>query len=105
MKPAHGCRAWKAFHEAHRDDPRAWRGGLERADAVVFGTPARFGSPASQLRVFIDMTGGLWFQGWLADKGLRPENLDHARSLAKRAGETATRLRASSAAPPASRPP
>jgi NAD(P)H dehydrogenase (quinone) len=41
---------------------------LEWADAVLFGTPSRFGNPASQLRAFIDTTGALWYQGKLADK-------------------------------------
>lgn len=41
---------------------------LEWADAVVFGTPARFGNPASQLRVFLETTGPLWARGGLADK-------------------------------------
>lgn len=41
---------------------------LEWADVVLFGTPTRFGSPASQLRQFIDTTGPLWFQGKLAGK-------------------------------------
>lgn len=47
--------------EAGHDD-------LEWADAVLFGTPTRFGNPAGQLRTFIDSTGPLWFQGKLADK-------------------------------------
>lgn len=38
------------------------------ADAVLFGTPTRFGNPASQLRAFIETTGPLWIQGKLADK-------------------------------------
>ena len=38
------------------------------ADAVIFGSPTRFGSPASQFRTFIDSLGGLWTQGKLADK-------------------------------------
>ncbi|GAA0928808.1 NAD(P)H:quinone oxidoreductase [Virgisporangium ochraceum] len=38
------------------------------ADAVLFGTPTRFGNPASQLRTFMEGTGALWFQGRLADK-------------------------------------
>ncbi|WP_101790749.1 NAD(P)H:quinone oxidoreductase [Nonomuraea indica] len=41
---------------------------LEWADAVLFGTPTRFGNPASPLRAFIETTGPLWFQGKLADK-------------------------------------
>ena len=47
--------------EASLDD-LAW------ADAVLFGTPARFGNPASQLRAFIDTTGPLWQGGNLVDK-------------------------------------
>ncbi|WP_261717571.1 NAD(P)H:quinone oxidoreductase [Streptomyces sp. FZ201] len=41
---------------------------LEWADAALFGTPTRFGNPASQLRVFMESTGPLWFQGRLAGK-------------------------------------
>jgi NAD(P)H dehydrogenase (quinone) len=35
---------------------------------VIFGTPTRFGTPASQLKAFIDTTGPLWQKGQLADK-------------------------------------
>jgi NAD(P)H:quinone oxidoreductase type IV len=38
------------------------------ADAVIFGTPTRFGNVASQLKQFLDTLGGLWGQGLLADK-------------------------------------
>lgn len=38
------------------------------ADAVLFGTPTRFGTPSGQLKVFIDSTGVLWRAGQLADK-------------------------------------
>ncbi|MER5215106.1 NAD(P)H:quinone oxidoreductase [Streptomyces sp. NPDC002838] len=41
---------------------------LDWADAVLFGTPTRFGNPASQLRAFIETTGPLWGQGKLAGK-------------------------------------
>ena len=41
---------------------------LTWADAVLFGTPTRFGNPASQFRAFIDTTGGLWREGRLSDK-------------------------------------
>ncbi|KUN06002.1 NAD(P)H dehydrogenase [Streptomyces yokosukanensis] len=41
---------------------------LEWADVVLFGTPTRFGNPASQLRAFMETTGPLWFQGKLAGK-------------------------------------
>ena len=38
------------------------------ADAVLFGTPTRFGTPSGQLKAFIDSAGVLWRQGKLADK-------------------------------------
>ncbi|WP_329135419.1 NAD(P)H:quinone oxidoreductase [Streptomyces sp. NBC_01476] len=38
------------------------------ADAVIFGSPTRFGNVASQLKQFLDTLGGLWAQGLLADK-------------------------------------
>ncbi|BBA98079.1 putative flavodoxin/nitric oxide synthase [Actinacidiphila reveromycinica] len=41
---------------------------LTWADVVLFGTPTRFGNPASQLRAFIETTGPLWFEGKLAGK-------------------------------------
>ncbi len=60
--------AWKTFHEAMKDQPTAALDDLEWADAIVLGSPSRFGMCASQLKQFIDMTGGLWFQGKLANK-------------------------------------
>ena len=41
---------------------------LRRYDAIIFGTPTRFGSPASELRAYIDTLGGVWFQGKLCGK-------------------------------------
>ena len=37
-------------------------------DAIIFGTPTRFGSAASQMRSFLDQTGGLWAAGKLIGK-------------------------------------
>ncbi|WP_110708450.1 NAD(P)H:quinone oxidoreductase [Salinicola sp. CR57] len=37
-------------------------------DAIIVGTPTRFGNMASQMRNFWDMTGGLWAQGKLIGK-------------------------------------
>lgn len=37
-------------------------------DAVIFGTPTRFGNMAAQMRNFLDQTGGLWAQGKLIGK-------------------------------------
>lgn len=41
---------------------------LERYDAIIFGTPTRFGNMASQMRNFLDQTGGLWARGALIGK-------------------------------------
>ncbi|PZP91432.1 MAG: NAD(P)H dehydrogenase [Variovorax paradoxus] len=40
----------------------------EWADAIVFGTPTRFGAISSELKSFIDGLGGLWMQGKLNGK-------------------------------------
>jgi len=37
-------------------------------DAIVFGTPTRFGNMAAQMRNFLDQTGGLWVKGALVGK-------------------------------------
>lgn len=37
-------------------------------DAIIFGTPTRFGNMAAQMRNFLDQTGGLWFQKKLVGK-------------------------------------
>src|SRR6266404_381156 len=41
---------------------------LAEADAIIFGTPTRFGNMASQMRNFLDQTGGLWSNGALVGK-------------------------------------
>lgn len=40
----------------------------ESADAIIFGTPTRFGTISSELKAYIDSLGGLWFQGKLNGK-------------------------------------
>ncbi|MGO2009195.1 NAD(P)H:quinone oxidoreductase [Vreelandella alkaliphila] len=37
-------------------------------DAIIFGTPTRFGNMAGQMRTFLDQTGGLWAKGALRGK-------------------------------------
>jgi NAD(P)H dehydrogenase (quinone) len=37
-------------------------------DAILFGTPTRFGNMAAQMRNFLDQTGGLWMKGALIGK-------------------------------------
>lgn len=41
---------------------------LADADAVIFGTPTRFGNMCGQMRQFLDATGQLWAQGALVGK-------------------------------------
>ena len=41
---------------------------LAEYDAVIFGTPTRFGNMAAQMRNFLDQTGGLWMKGALIGK-------------------------------------
>jgi NAD(P)H dehydrogenase (quinone) len=41
---------------------------LTEADAVIFGTPTRFGNMCGQMRQFLDATGQLWAKGALVGK-------------------------------------
>lgn len=41
---------------------------LGEYDAILFGTPTRFGNMAAQMRNFLDQTGGLWVSGALVGK-------------------------------------
>jgi NAD(P)H dehydrogenase (quinone) len=41
---------------------------LPEADAIIFGTPTRFGNMCGQMRQFLDATGGLWAKGALVGK-------------------------------------
>jgi NAD(P)H dehydrogenase (quinone) len=72
--------AWTANYRAHQDLPAASVDDIVWADAVIFGSPTRFGSVASQLRDFLDSLGGPWSQGQLADKvyaGFTSSNTAH----------------------------
>lgn len=60
--------AWKAHLEATRDVPEVTHADLEWADAYIFSSPTRFGNLPAQMKQFLDTTGGLWFQGKLANK-------------------------------------
>jgi NAD(P)H dehydrogenase (quinone) len=59
---------WVAHREAVADQPEAELDDLEWADVVLFGSPTRYGSIASQLQAFLDTTASLWEKGALADK-------------------------------------
>lgn len=56
--------AQKAFADVPVIDPAQ----LVEADAIIFGTPTRFGNMSAQMRNFLDMTGGLWMKGALVGK-------------------------------------
>lgn len=60
--------AWSGNYAATKDLPAATGEDIVWADAVIFGSPTRFGSVSSQFRTFIDSLGGLWASGKLADK-------------------------------------
>lgn len=41
---------------------------LAQYDAIIFGTPTRFGNMAGQMKSFLDQAGGLWMSGALVGK-------------------------------------
>ena len=53
---------------AFADVPYADPAKLAEADAVIFGTPTRFGNMCAQMRNFLDQTGPLWANGGLIGK-------------------------------------
>lgn len=59
---------WKQHLEETKDVPEATMDDLEWADAYIFSAPTRYGNLPSQLKQFLDMTGGLWFSGKLMNK-------------------------------------
>ena len=60
--------AWTANYQATKDLPTATGDDIDWADAVIFGSPTRFGSSLRNSAAFLDSLGGLWAQGKLADK-------------------------------------
>jgi len=56
--------ARKAFAHVPVADPKR----LAEADAIVLGSPTRYGSATAQMRAFLDATGGLWTKGALIGK-------------------------------------
>ncbi|PPK97321.1 NAD(P)H dehydrogenase (quinone) [Kineococcus xinjiangensis] len=59
---------WAQHAAATQDVIEADKDDMTWADAVIFGSPTRFGNVAAQLKQFLDTLGGLWAQGLLADK-------------------------------------
>lgn len=58
----------KQARERFAHVPAATPAGMAEADAIIFGTPTRFGNMCAQMRNFLDQTGQLWAQGALVGK-------------------------------------
>ena len=56
-----------------------WPAELAEYDAIIFGTPTRFGNMSGQMRNFLDQTGGLWAKGALVGEGRKCIYLDRHR--------------------------
>ncbi|MDY6865894.1 MAG: NAD(P)H:quinone oxidoreductase [Halobacteriota archaeon] len=59
---------WMATLEKMKDIPEADVNELSDAEALVIGSPTRFGNMAAPLKEFVDLTGGLWVKGALSGK-------------------------------------
>jgi len=64
LKMMGALEAQKAF----ADVPIATVQELADYDAIIFGTPTRFGMMAAQMKAFLDASGGLWAKGALIGK-------------------------------------
>lgn len=60
--------ARKSGIKLDQEAPIATPNELADYDAILFGTPTRFGNMCSQMRNFLDQTGGLWVKGALVGK-------------------------------------
>jgi len=60
--------AEKSGFKLNQPAPVATVDELADYDAIIVGTPTRFGNMAAQMKNFLDQTGGLWFQGKLIGK-------------------------------------
>lgn len=58
----------KALQQVFENIPIATVDHLIDADAIIFGTPTRFGNMCAQMRNFLDQTGGLWMKNALVGK-------------------------------------
>lgn len=60
--------ARKSGYQLEPDVPVATVDELANYDAIIFGTPTRFGNMTAQMKNFLDQTGGLWMRGALNGK-------------------------------------
>src|SRR5690625_4931111 len=63
-----GNDVWKNTVDATKDIPVATSDDIVWADAIIFSTPTRFGTMASQMKQFIDLQGGIWAEGKTVNK-------------------------------------
>jgi NAD(P)H dehydrogenase (quinone) len=80
--------AWSQHVERTKDEPRASADDVVWADAVLFGSPTRYGNVTSQLKQFLDTLGPQWGQGLLADKAYA----GFTASMTKHGGQESTLL-------------
>lgn len=60
---------WRAARdEMARLYPEPTNEDLEWCDALILGSPTRFGNPTAEIKLFIDKTGPLWMKGALVNK-------------------------------------
>jgi len=60
---------WQRAHdEMAQKYPAPTLTDLEQSDAIIFGSPTRFGNMSAELKLFLDTTGPLWIQGTLLGK-------------------------------------
>ncbi len=57
-----------SYYKLEQAAPIADPNELADYDAIIFGTPTRFGMMAAQMKNFLDQTGGLWMKGALVGK-------------------------------------
>ncbi|MFI5931082.1 NAD(P)H:quinone oxidoreductase [Actinoplanes sp. NPDC051494] len=60
--------AWSQHFDRTKNEPKATADDIVWADAVLLGTPTRYGNVASQLKQYLDTLGAQWGQGLLANK-------------------------------------
>lgn len=60
--------AEKSHYKLDQTAPIATVDELPGYDAIIFGTPTRYGNMTAQMKSFIDQTGGLWAKGALNGK-------------------------------------
>lgn len=60
--------AQAAHYKIDQKAPVATVEELPEYDAIIFGTPTRYGTMTAQMKNFLDQTGGLWAQGKLIGK-------------------------------------